>query len=787
MDARQFGQYRLETLIGVGGMGEVFRAYDTQRHRSVAIKLLPEVLSHDRGYQRRFRRESYVAAGLREPHVIPIHDFGELEGRLFIDMRLVDGESIFTLLNKHGPMDPSRAVNLISQVAQALDAAHADGLVHRDIKPSNILVTENEFVYVIDFGIAHSMGTDSTVLTKTGTTVGTLDYMAPERFENRRIDGRVDVYSLAGLLHECLTASHPFSGRDLPSLMYAHLFSPPPQPSQVNPNVPKGFDPVVAKGMAKDPRDRFGTATGLVDAARAALGTAPSGTGPNKIKVVSLKTADTAQSPDAPDGPAAPAGWSASPERSATGVETSAWNFSVNSSSPGVRIHIPARDAPADSRPVQGSHPVQAGDTPGQSPVSAPQPVGYEDSITVRSIGDQRPLPVPPLPAPPPLHPAQPLPPAPPDDAAAEAAGSRRQRRRKAALVGVVTVAALTILAFLSVIVFGRQTGDRIPAAEADNLPPAAAPALGETVAASVDVPLVSSKIPTGAQPGFVAVAPNGRYAYVANRESKSLSVVDTAQHRVTATIPVDAGPPQFIAFTPDGERAYLSIYNRARSVNSVVVIDTASNRTVATVPVGTRPFALAVSPDGRYVYVPEHDIGRVAVMETANNTVVTEINVLPNPHSIAFSADGRQAYIANHESNVISVLDTASNTVTATVPVGRSPHSVAVSPDQETVANVNYDGNSVSVIDRATNTVSATIPVGINPQDIEFAPDGGHAYVANNEGGVVSVINMQTNKVTTNVLTGETPTSIAVTPDGRSAYVTNLDSGDLAVLNASE
>ncbi|MGH3937048.1 MAG: serine/threonine-protein kinase [Pseudonocardiaceae bacterium] len=270
MTGRQFGQYRLETLIGTGGMGEVFRAYDTRRSRSVAVKLLLSTLSDDNTYQRRFRQESYIAASLREPHIIPIHDFGEIEGQLFIDMRLVDGESINSILKNHGPIPPERAVGFIGQIAQALDAAHADGLVHRDIKPSNILVTRNDFIYVVDFGIAHTMG--STSSTRPGTTIlGTLDYMAPERFGNRHIDGRVDVYSLTCLLYECITAYRPFSGRDLPSLMYAHLFSPPPRPSEINPNLPAGFDAVIAHGMAKDPDARFDTATKLADAARDAI------------------------------------------------------------------------------------------------------------------------------------------------------------------------------------------------------------------------------------------------------------------------------------------------------------------------------------------------------------------------------------------------------------------------------------------------------------------------------------------------------------------------------------
>jgi len=156
-------------------MGEVYRAHDVRRRRDVALKLLPEIFSNDEEYKRRFRRESHVAARLREPHVIPIHDFGEIENRLYIDMRLVDGTEIGRILEESGPLKPARAVNLIGQIAEALDAAHADGLVHRDVKPSNVLVTARDFVYWVDFGIARSVGTAGTALTATGATVGTLE------------------------------------------------------------------------------------------------------------------------------------------------------------------------------------------------------------------------------------------------------------------------------------------------------------------------------------------------------------------------------------------------------------------------------------------------------------------------------------------------------------------------------------------------------------------------------------------------------------------------------------
>ncbi|MGH3754871.1 MAG: serine/threonine-protein kinase [Pseudonocardiaceae bacterium] len=262
--------------IGAGGgggeylSGEVYRALDTRRNRHVALKLLSTHLVGDQDYQERFRRGSYVAARLQEPHVIPIHDYGEIDGRLFIDMRLVNGSDLGKILAQSGPMPTRRAVEIISQIAEALDAAHADELIHRDVKLANVLVTEGrDFVYLVDFGVAHAA--EHSQLTRTGTTIGTLDYMAPERFDGKAIDRRVDIYALACVLHECLTATRPFSGDTLPALMRAHLCDPPPKPSQLRPGVPPALDAVVARGMAKDPDDRYPAAGALADAARAAL------------------------------------------------------------------------------------------------------------------------------------------------------------------------------------------------------------------------------------------------------------------------------------------------------------------------------------------------------------------------------------------------------------------------------------------------------------------------------------------------------------------------------------
>ena len=265
-----FGRYRLIELLGRGGMGEVWRAFDTARDSVVAVKVLPEHLSHDEMFQKRFRREARAAAGLNSPHVIPIHNHGEIDGRLYVDMRLIEGRDLEHVL-ADGPLEPGRAVRIIEQVARALHAAHKVGLVHRDVKPSNILLDEDDFAYLIDFGIARAA--DETRLTGTGAMIGSRHYMAPERFSAKEADARADVYALACVLYECLTGYTPYPGDSLEQQYAGHVFTPPPRPSSTNPDVPAEFDRVTDKGLAKDPDQRYAT---TVELARAARDAAPS-------------------------------------------------------------------------------------------------------------------------------------------------------------------------------------------------------------------------------------------------------------------------------------------------------------------------------------------------------------------------------------------------------------------------------------------------------------------------------------------------------------------------------
>jgi len=306
-----FGPYRIEGLLGRGGMGEVYQAYDESHRRMVALKVLTPFRAEDESYRARFRRESELAARLREAHVVPIHSFGEIEGRLFLDMRLVDGADLATVLAEHGALPVERAVDIVSQVARALDAAHADGLIHRDVKPSNVLVSyrdensDQDFVYLVDFGIARTAEDDGQRLTLTGAALGSFDYMAPERFLEGAIDRRTDVYSLACLLYECLTGKPPFAGNGR-TLMYAHLNIAAPRPSAAVPGLARALDEVVSRGMAKAGEDRYLRAGDLAAAARRALRTAPTSKAVAHDRLSDNSTVVIATAADRPRPGAAP-------------------------------------------------------------------------------------------------------------------------------------------------------------------------------------------------------------------------------------------------------------------------------------------------------------------------------------------------------------------------------------------------------------------------------------------------------------------------------------------------
>jgi serine/threonine-protein kinase len=266
--------YRIEELLGRGGMGVVYLAQDLSLQRRVALKLLAPELSAEEAFRERFLRESRIAASIDHPNVIPIYEAGEFEGMLFIAMRYVDGTDLRRLLEQEdGRLEPARAIGLLAQVAEALDVAHEHGLVHRDVKPANILIARQggrEHVYLADFGLSRQLTAPGAL--ERSHFSGSADYAAPEQIRREPVDGRADLYALACVLHECLTGRPPFHRDALTATLFAHLEDDPPRVSKVNPGLPAEIDPVLAQALAKEAAGRQATCRELTDGARQALG-----------------------------------------------------------------------------------------------------------------------------------------------------------------------------------------------------------------------------------------------------------------------------------------------------------------------------------------------------------------------------------------------------------------------------------------------------------------------------------------------------------------------------------
>ncbi|HEX4521496.1 MAG TPA: serine/threonine-protein kinase [Gaiellaceae bacterium] len=263
------GGYRIVEPLGRGGTSVVYRAEHVRLGRTAALKLLAPALGESDNRHERFLRESKLAASLDHPNIVPVYDAGEENGLLYIAMACIEGDDLKTLLVKEGALPPRRALRIVSQVAAALDAAHARGLVHRDVKPANILIGDGDRAYLSDFGVVKEIAEVGT--TRTGSFVGTIDYCAPEQIEGRDVDARADVYALACVLYECLVGTPPFHRSSDVAILNAHLHAPPPKLSKAAPDLPPALEPVLAKALSKSPLDRYASCGEFVAAARTAV------------------------------------------------------------------------------------------------------------------------------------------------------------------------------------------------------------------------------------------------------------------------------------------------------------------------------------------------------------------------------------------------------------------------------------------------------------------------------------------------------------------------------------
>lgn len=300
-----FGDYTIESIIAEGGMGVVYAARDARLNRRVALKLLRDEFAADDDFRARFIGESQAAAAIDHPNILPIYEAGEHDGTLFIASQLVDGSDLKVLLEREGVLSSERALAILGQVAAALDAAHAAGLVHRDVKPANALVvpevSHGDHAYLVDFGIAkrYSGGTDGR--TRIDGFIGTPEYAAPEQINGAAVDARTDVYALSLVLYECVVGGTPFPRDTSVAILSAHLNDEPPVPSSKRTGISHELDAAILRGLQKNPRHRHQTCRALISAARTAPGTT------SASEVTSVRRAPRPRPPAAPPPPPAPA------------------------------------------------------------------------------------------------------------------------------------------------------------------------------------------------------------------------------------------------------------------------------------------------------------------------------------------------------------------------------------------------------------------------------------------------------------------------------------------------
>ena len=263
--------YRIDGVLGTGGMGVVYEATQLSLRRTVALKVLASHLGADDAFVERFRREAMLQAALEHPSIVTVYEAGDSEDGLFLAMRLVRGTNLKQLILDGLP--PRRALDILEQIAAALDTAHDAGLIHRDVKPQNMLVDHDDRAFLADFGL--TKGARERGITRTGQYLGSLDYVAPEQIKGGPLSSRSDLYAFATVLYECLTGEVPFPRETEAALLYAHLSEPPPRVTEQDPTLPVELDAVIARGLAKEPADRYGSAAALVEAARVALDAGP--------------------------------------------------------------------------------------------------------------------------------------------------------------------------------------------------------------------------------------------------------------------------------------------------------------------------------------------------------------------------------------------------------------------------------------------------------------------------------------------------------------------------------
>jgi DNA-binding beta-propeller fold protein YncE/tRNA A-37 threonylcarbamoyl transferase component Bud32 len=828
----QIAGYRLEEQIGRGGMAVVFRAYDARLDRHVALKILSPRLALDDAFRHRFIRESRAAAAVDHPNIIPVFDAGETSGVLFIAMRFVHGRDLRTLLDRTGPLPPARASDIITQVASALDAAHARGLVHRDVKPANMLLDEDaggerrDHVYLSDFGLTkHSLS--DTGITSQGQVLGTLDYIAPEQIEGRAVDGRTDLYALACGAFELLSGAPPFKRSGGLAVVWAQLSEPPPPLTVRRPELPPAVDDVLARAMAKAPADRFARCGEFAAALRGALdlGSGESGRSA-ELPVPSPATRVAIMREGIPSGPAGDLPWAgeAAPAEAAVSVGRAASDPAAPAG--GVQSIQNAgrpRDAAPAAESVVQEHVVSADDvTPpwGTPSVGGAPPTGSAASLwdvgrsqAAGSIPAVRST-TPGLTEPGVLQ-FEP-------GGYGRGGGPRAPWwRSRAAVSAAAAVVVLGIAGGAFALARGGGGGGRPAHGLVANV---RAPAPTNATASARHLTSVQQQtITLGGNPFGVVVTPDGQYSFVSLGNAVAVlknGSGSQAPARV-ATIPAP-GAKKSLAVTPDGQYllaaegsgAYVINVKEAEAGNgggAIMGVITAGAASLQSVEV-------SISPDSRFAFITLQSSASMAVFDLheaiASGFRTSGLKGLmpvgSSPVGIAQSPNGRWLYVVSEvpSGGRLVVIDmhvaetNPMNGAKTSVAVGGGPARVIVSPDGSVIWVSDRNSNALVALSAAkllsdpSHSIIAKVSVGANPIGLAFVKDGKEIVVADANltpvPGDDNLALIDTQKARSGqpgallgyISAGRTPRELALEPDGKTLLATDNNSGQLQVID---
>jgi serine/threonine protein kinase/DNA-binding beta-propeller fold protein YncE len=772
--------FRIEDVVGHGGMGVVYRAVQVSLDRPVALKLIAPPLAADQRFRERFERESRLAASLDHPNVVPVYAAGNHNGVLYIAMRFVDGVDLRRLIRANGRLAAADAARIVAHVASALDAAHEQGLVHRDVKPANVLVTQRgggEHVYLTDFGLTKRSET-SGGLTGSSEWVGTLDYVAPEQLRGERVDARADVYSLACVLYEALTGQVPYPRDNEIAKLWAHISDPPPDACDLAPGVPVNLSAVAQKGMAKAPDQRYASAGALGGAALAAAPEAGSAPTQPRAEKPRAGEATTRVSPSSRARRRSGRGWVISAVLLLVGGLTAAGALLLDGDS----RRTPSGEAPGSAAdPPQASspkRPVQGGPLPVGSATGRLMQLAGTDGCIINN----------------------------PVAGCARSRGFRGANDLSLSPDGRFAYAASARSD--AVAVFARDVGT----GSLTQLP-------GKRGCVS-DRPGGPCALALGLTgPRSVGLSPDGRSVYVASYGSQTVAVF--ARNPRTGTLRQLFGGsgcasrvrgngcrtatslprPRHILVSADGANVYaagiggVAVFSRDRSHGGALtqldgpagcVVESGDGCTI--VPGVASAIDMAESPNGRQVYLAAADRDRLVVLERGQAGALTKppgrrgcvaqapggphciaVRALRGPRAVAVSADGANVYVASAQSDAFAVFKRDRATGTLEQPAGRDGcviqaggggcaegrvldgiADIALSPDGGNLYTVSNKINAMSLLSRNARTGLRRLP-------------GSHGCFI--RGGVLGCSEGR----------GLTRAArITVSPDGRNAYVTS-------------